>query len=300
MRAWWKIGLLSLILAQPVLAQPAWAAAAPTVKATPLLWTVHGPKGTAYLLGSVHALPKNVDWKTPKILAAAKRADSFVFEIPMDKESLGEAAKVIGRKAYLPLTLSLPSYFDSQMRTDYRHAVENTGVNPEAVVYMRPWMAAETFNDAMSGKMPIFAAEGVDNKIYEMAEKRGVKDIRAFETADLQIQALKGAATPANELSLLRTALHEASTRPMTQFDKLLAGWEMGDAKAIFAFGPGLMTTEERTRLLDNRNQRWIPQIEAMLRQKKVFFITVGAAHLVGPHGVPNLLRTAGYKVDGP
>jgi uncharacterized protein YbaP (TraB family) len=37
-----------------------------------------------------------------------------------------------------------------------------------------------------------------------------------------------------------------------------------------------------------------------MLKEKHTYFITVGAFHLVGPGGVPNLLRAAGYQVDGP
>ena len=52
--------------------------------------------------------------------------------------------------------------------------------------------------------------------------------------------------------------------------------------------------------LLTDRNQRWALQIQTMLREKRVFFITVGAGHLAGPEGVPALLRQAGYKVEGP
>jgi uncharacterized protein YbaP (TraB family) len=52
--------------------------------------------------------------------------------------------------------------------------------------------------------------------------------------------------------------------------------------------------------LLDDRNRLWIPKIENMLTEKHTFLITVGAAHLVGPNGVPNLLRAAGYTVEGP
>ena len=42
------------------------------------------------------------------------------------------------------------------------------------------------------------------------------------------------------------------------------------------------------------------PELEAMLKQKHIFFVTVGAGHLTGPLGVPALLRKDGYKVDGP
>jgi uncharacterized protein YbaP (TraB family) len=37
-----------------------------------------------------------------------------------------------------------------------------------------------------------------------------------------------------------------------------------------------------------------------MLKEKHVFFITVGAGHLTGPTGVPALLRKDGFKVEGP
>ncbi|MBV9692922.1 MAG: TraB/GumN family protein, partial [Alphaproteobacteria bacterium] len=30
------------------------------------------------------------------------------------------------------------------------------------------------------------------------------------------------------------------------------------------------------------------------------YFVTVGAAHLVGPLGVPKLLRDKGFRVEGP
>jgi hypothetical protein len=52
--------------------------------------------------------------------------------------------------------------------------------------------------------------------------------------------------------------------------------------------------------MLDDRNSAWVPQIEKMVGEKRTFFITVGAAHLVGLMGVPAQLRAAGYRVDGP
>jgi hypothetical protein len=57
---------------------------------------------------------------------------------------------------------------------------------------------------------------------------------------------------------------------------------------------------EAKKALLTDRNKNWVTQIETLLQEKKVFFITVGAGHLAGSDGVPAMLRAAGYKVDGP
>jgi len=82
----------------------------------------------------------------------------------------------------------------------------------------------------------------------------------------------------------------------------LIDAWARGDVKKL----NGLMNSgfkenpkAEKT-LFDDRNRAWATQLESMLNMRHVFFITVGAGHLVGPKGVPALLRAAGYKVDGP
>jgi uncharacterized protein len=276
------------------------AAPEKTVHATPAMWVVHGPRGTAYLLGSVHALPKNVEWQTPAIKAAVKRANSFVFELPMSEENLSRSALVFGANVLLPPSVSLPSYFDAEMRKNFRAAVEHTQVEPESLVIMRPWYAARELQDAMSGKIDAHAEEGVDNKIYAMASGRGVHDIRAFETPEFQMSKIKGSATTKNELDLLRAAMKEAATKPMIPAGKLMDAWAAGDPAALNAVMAASQSPEERKSILDDRNRNWIPKIEKMLNEKRTFFITVGAAHLVGPNGVPNLLRQDGYHVDGP
>jgi hypothetical protein len=111
---------------------------------------------------------------------------------------------------------------------------------------------------------------------------------------------LMGDATPANETSLLRAAMKTASTMSMVPFQKLLTAWETHDMAGLKAAGPDRMSPAERKTVLDDRNSAWVPQIEKMLNEKRTFFITVGAAHLVGAQGVPAKLRAAGYRVDGP
>ena len=309
MRAQFRFWLLRLALlfvtAAPAFANDANQAdadkAAPVVHATPAMWTVHGPKGTAYLLGSVHVLPKNIDWQTPAIKAAIKRADAFVFEIPMASDKRTQAALLLGANALLPSSVSLPSYFDSEMRNDFRAAVEHTQIDPEGLVILRPWYAAMELQDAMSGKVTLHREEGVDNKVYDMAETRGVRDVRALETPELALHALKRDANTKNELGILRAAMKRAANKPMVPFKKLLEAWEAGDTAAILTISAASETPEEHKALLYDRNHNWLPKIEKMLNERRTFFITVGAAHLAGgPDSIPNLLRRDGYKVDGP
>jgi uncharacterized protein len=271
----------------------------PVVHATPAMWTVHGPKGTAYLLGSVHALPDDVEWQTPEIKAAMRQSGTFVFEVPMQLEDRERAARLLGENMRLPISTSLPSYFDSEMRGEWNAAVLHTQVRPELLVHLRPWWAAKILTGAMSGRIAIFADQGVDNKVAAFARGRGAH-FRALETDEFQLHLMMGDATPTNELSLLRAAMKKASTMSMTPFQKLLTAWEKGDVAGIKATSPDLMAPAERKLMLDDRNSAWVPQIEKMLNENRIFFITVGAAHLVGPQGVPAQLRAAGYRIDGP
>src|SRR5271155_1467853 len=87
-RYWlFRLALLFMTVA-PAFAEEA---ATPVIHATPAMWVVHGPKGTAYLLGSIHALPKNIEWQTPAIKAAIKKSQAFVFEVPMAEDSRSRA-----------------------------------------------------------------------------------------------------------------------------------------------------------------------------------------------------------------
>jgi uncharacterized protein YbaP (TraB family) len=259
---------------------------------------VKGPRGEAWLLGSFHALPDGVDWQTPSIKHAIKAANVFVFEIPITSD-MREWQQYFGENVLLPISTSLPSYFDAQMRSEWRAAVDHTGINADALGHLRPWFAARAFEGAMSGEnIHVYADEGVDNKISRIAEARGAP-IRGLETSETHLAAMMRDANTSNEIGQLRDAMHKAATMKMRPFSSLLKAWEAGDPKAIAASNAGQDPKAEKALLFD-RNARWVPQIEKMLMEKRTFLITVGAMHLCGPGSVIDLLRKDGYTVEGP
>jgi uncharacterized protein YbaP (TraB family) len=280
-------------------------AAEKTIEATPAMFVAHGPAGTVYLLGSMHRLPKGVHWQTPEILAAMKRANRFVFEIPMDSDSQEKAALTMRDNAIFPATMALPSYFDDKTREDFRSVLMRYQINPRVVVHLRPWLAAVYLEGAAENAHTSSGetVDGVDDQIYAWARQHKIRNFGALESVDDQLSAVKGGRKFDDEMKLFRLMLAsllaaKPNAGPGARFD----AWARGDVKALAALGPDDATVpiELRKPLLEDRNRRWIPQIEEMLHQPRITFITVGAAHLVGKTGVPALLRAKGYVVDDP
>lgn len=57
-------------------------------------------------------------------------------------------------------------------------------------------------------------------------------------------------------------------------------------------------TPEEEAQLISNRNADWLTKMPAIMKERPTFF-AVGAAHLLGEKGLLQLLRNAGYTVEG-
>ena len=71
--------------------------------------------------------------------------------------------------------------------------------------------------------------------------------------------------------------------------------WKAGDYEHFSSSEYWLEQTE--TALFRNRNEKWLPKMLAAMREAPTMFV-FGAGHLVGPHGVIQLLRNAGCQVE--
>jgi uncharacterized protein YbaP (TraB family) len=80
----------------------------------------------------------------------------------------------------------------------------------------------------------------------------------------------------------------------------IMRAWRRGDADALVR----IVRDEFRDlpslgqRLIDQRNQNWVPKIEEYLRSGKTYFVVVGAGHMGGPGGLLSLLRARGYTIE--
>ena len=80
--------------------------------------------------------------------------------------------------------------------------------------------------------------------------------------------------------------------------DSMLSAWRTGNAQKLDA----LLSEEYKVApalyrmLVADRNQRWMPQLERLLKSDKDYLVVVGALHLVGSGGLLELTRTRGYS----
>src|SRR5258706_11509659 len=82
--------LFSLFFVSPALPQASLkpALAALQAQASPSLWHIKGEQGEVYLLGSVHVLPPDLNWRTAPIAPGLSRSDIYVFVVPQDQTTL--------------------------------------------------------------------------------------------------------------------------------------------------------------------------------------------------------------------
>ncbi|MBV8801273.1 MAG: TraB/GumN family protein [Alphaproteobacteria bacterium] len=299
---WFASAAFAVVFAGTLRAEPAATAAAiahSPVQAHPALWVVHGPRSTAYLLGSIHVLPPDMQWHTREIDAALRAADTFVFEIPMDEAQKTKIQEFIKQNGMLPPGVALPSLLTADIRKDYAAALNLTHVNPELLTPMRPWLALLMLETGMVTQQHYSPDLGVDRQVYAYALKQHVT-FRALETPEQQLKLLMPE-DQSLEMQEFDAGLKELLNETLS-VDDLVNAWAKGDTRKLNdLMNSGFKENPKAEKpLFDDRNRAWVAQLEAMLKQRHVYFVTVGAGHLAGPKGVPSLLRRDGYKVDGP
>ena len=252
-----------------------------------------------FLFGSIHILPADIDWQQGAVAEAIHHADVFVFEIPIDESAQEQIGSLIADEGRLPKGESLHAMLSPKGQADLDADAAIAGVSPTELDGLRPWLAELMLVTSRITKDSASPQTGVDVVLEQSAHRQG-KELRYLETIDQQMSLI----VPSDrklELSEFEASLKEFRTEK-DDFPALIRAWESGDTKVLDTLLNGQFKNElaARKALLDDRNRAWVPKLEAMLKEDHIFFVTVGAGHLLGKNSVPDLLRADGYKVDGP
>jgi len=289
--------LLTILITLTLSLSPLTGAMAKDHAVHPALWKVSSKTATIYLFGTIHALPKGLDWRTPALVKAEAASDRLALEL-IDADDKGKVLAVVKELAVAP---DLPDVLD-RVPADKRAIVtaffKEQGLPPESFKKFKTWAVV------------LFVMTPIVLKSLDVSPVDGVEpNLRAdFTTAK---KPLEGLETLRYQLSIFNN-LTEAAQRRMlvsavedlpkakADFAKTLNAWETGDPQAIAAnFDKDLRGDPEFKRvLLHNRNMNWAEIIADKLKHTGTTLIAVGAGHLAGSDSVIAMLTRRGFKVQ--
>jgi uncharacterized protein YbaP (TraB family) len=244
-------------------------------------------------------LPPGLDWRSPDLEAALARADELWFETPIDPGSLQAAAASLKARAVLPKGDSLFNHLSADEAARLRRVCEQLGAPADAFAPLQPWFVDMTLSLLQAQRAGAAADEGVEIRINaEAAPKAGR---HAFETDAEQVAMLSDRPL-ADQTVALNATVKELMDDP-DAYQRVIGEWLAGDVARLETDALGLIKQESPAdfdRLITERNRRWADVLERRLRRRGRVVVVVGVGHLVGPGGVPALLRARGFVVDGP
>lgn len=262
------------------------------------LWRVSDADGaTAHLLGSVHVLNKGVYPLSPVIEDAFRESRVLVEEVDLDEMNDPATMIQLMAKAMLPDNQTLDMVLSAETFEAVRARAAAGNVPFNVIRRMKPWTAGVTLAAAELTRAGFDSDLGIDKHFFDRAREAGMP-FRPLETLEYQFDRLDGLSSALQERSL-EVMLADIDSQ-VANVETMIAAWRTGDTSTLEKLmAEGAEGAPEiRERLLVERNRNWVPHIEQCLAADDKCFVVVGAAHLVGPDSVVDLLQQAGYKVE--
>ena len=260
--------------------------------ANPLLYEIANADGEVegWLLGTIHALPDGVSWRSPQIERVVQDADILWVEIADQDDGDANAAtfsRLATTRGLDPIVLRV----SPELREPLERILARSDIPLDQFHSTEDWAAAIMLSRVDAKGKP---ANGVDRAIIRDFAERPV---RGFETTASQL-AIFDMLSAEDQQDLLEGTVREwIASRDNP--DWLIQAWLAGDeARLARATNEGILADAElHEALLAGRNRRWMASLIQELDKTPRPLVAVGTAHLVGPDGLVALLVAEGYKV---
>ncbi len=261
------------------------------------VWKVSNGQSELFIGGTIHVLSRQDYPLPPEFDQAYQQADSLVLET--DLAAMAELAvqqQLLMRVMYTDGR----SLKDDLQDSTYQKLVEyvaTTGLMMEALNQFTAPMVVITLTMAELQKLGM-ADTGVDNFFHSRAVQDG-KRLQGLESVDLQLDIIANMGKGLEDEMLLST-LDELRDLPR-MMNAMKSAWRRGDMKNLEDTAIAPMREQFPAlyqSLLVERNDSWIPKIEALLKTPETEFILVGALHLAAREGVITRLLERGYTVE--
>ena len=261
------------------------------------LWLVESKSAKVYVLGSVHLAYPGLYPLSPAIREAFAESEALVVEI--NTEEL--PPEYMERFVLLYGLSDDPRPLIDRVSPETRSFLEASGLYDRRYDRLTPWLAALTIQLEVMRQNGFEPQYGLDRHFIKLAQERNM-DILELENIDDQMSLMLDMNEEESDI-FLRSAVEEMERLPAL-ISGFLDSWRQGDSQGFARlFFEEYDKYPEMLPLLDKmihqRNRRMAAEIDLLLeRRDRVYFVVVGAGHLVGPESILELLAREGYKVE--
>lgn len=260
------------------------------------VWKISKGEQSLYIGGTCHVLRPS-DYPLPAEFDTAYAAsDTLVFEIdPAAAQDPAFAMQLLAKASYTD-GRSLKSVLSDKAYAALAAQGKKSGLPIEMLNGIKPGMVMMMLMMQELTKAGV-SEEGVDMHYHALGLKDN-KSVQSLETPEFQIDLITSLGEGMED-ELVLYGLEDLS-HMQELFSELIGSWRTGDLAQIEALFLSDMRDypELYAKMLVDRNQRWIPQIEAYLKSPEIEFVLIGVAHAAGEDGILHLLEGQGYSVE--
>ncbi len=261
------------------------------------VWKVSKAGQQLFIGGTIHMLAKQ-DYPLPAAFDRAYyQAARLVLETDMSKLQSPEFQLQLLSQLTYSDGRNLQQVLSKKTYKDLEAFVASRGVPMAALINFKPGMVAMTLTMMELQRLELMGT-GVDEFFSTRAVDDG-KALGALETAEQQMAFIAAMGDGREDEMIAYTLTDIQNLSSMLQTMK--RAWRQGDVASLqkVTLAPFKQDFPEIYRsLLVERNNNWLPQVEAMLKNKEVELVLVGMLHLAGEDSLLAALAERGYKVE--
>jgi len=268
------------------------------------LWKISRQSSQSYVLGSIHFLKKEMYPLPARVENAFEESDVLVVEADISNTKMAQYFNLTMQKGMYSGNETLKDNISEKTFLLAEKILKKKGIDINLFQKFKPWFLALTISGIELLKLGFDPNYGVDKYFINKAnrdligQKISKKEIIELEGIEYQISLFNELTRTENDSFLFYT-LKDIS-QYSNDINPMVSAWAQGQVSKIEQLlTKNINEYKELSHIykkfVDDRNFQMVDKIESYLKSPRIHFIVVGAAHLVGKHGIIQLLKNKGF-----
>jgi uncharacterized protein YbaP (TraB family) len=263
-----------------------------------LIYKIQSDTNTVYILGSIHVLAEEYYPLTRAFSYAYYNSQKVIFEIDPEILFSPETAKNNEKHYTFQNGQTLKSVLSPKTYNLLKKRVKPLGFDMTQLDTLKPWVVYLNMSGKFDSSIEFRPDLGIEHYFYRKAKDAG-KPTGGLETVHDQIKVFDTLPMKIQDAMLKETLMMTDSKKREQAFLHMVKSWHQGSLEGLEELVDSMKTYPLfYEKLLVQRNNNWVPQIEKFLTEDKNVLVIVGAAHLAGGDGLLALLKAKGYELE--